>query len=70
MASVAYQVGQGLVKRDNASKYEKHFIKTILKQLKRNMMDVCDPKLQVMQSAYSKMHYLLPSELGRDKKGN
>ena len=47
MASLAYQVGQGFSKRDNAGKYEKHFLKTIVKELKRNMMNVCDPKMQV-----------------------
>ena len=46
MASVAYQVGMGLTKRETQTKYEKHFTKTVLKSLKKNMLSVCDPKLE------------------------
>ena len=46
MASVSYQVGLGLTKRDTISKFDKNFTKNVLKSLKKNMVDVCDPKLE------------------------
>ena len=42
-ATIAFEVGKGLIKRDQSDKYKRHFVKKVVKTLEKNCVNVCNP---------------------------
>lgn len=42
MATIAFEVGKGLVQKQNLDRYKKNFAQHVLKKLEKNCIMVCD----------------------------
>ena len=43
MATVAFEVGAGLIQRDREAKFKRHFVNKIILPLEKSCLIVCDP---------------------------
>jgi adenosyl cobinamide kinase/adenosyl cobinamide phosphate guanylyltransferase len=43
MASISFEVGKGIVPKSKSEKFEKHFMRRVVKALEKNCINVCDP---------------------------
>jgi hypothetical protein len=42
-ATIAFEVGKGLVPKSKAEKYQTHFMKRIIHKMEKNALDVVNP---------------------------
>jgi len=66
-ATIAFEVGKGIVQKSRSDKYEKHFMRRVVKALEKNCINVCDPQCDEFESQYAKMHYHIAPEIGVSK---
>jgi hypothetical protein len=63
MATIAFEVGKGLVQRANLDKYKRHFAQSVVKNLEKNCIMVCDASQDRRFCKYNKCSYNIPSYL-------
>ena len=62
-ATIAYEIGKGVVERKRADKYKEFFINKVIKTLERNCVKVIDPSIPDFQSRFRKFNYIIPDDV-------
>jgi hypothetical protein len=63
MANIAFEVGKGLLTKSQKDRYEKNFTKNVIKKLEHNLIQVCDPQIDQVETLFQKCHYKISSNL-------
>ena len=65
MATIAFEVGAGIVQKDREAKFKRHFVNKIIIPMEKSCLKVCDPQTNYIESRFKKLDYKIPDSLAK-----